>query len=323
MPSWTDTHLWKQLTSSTSPERPSVESLLQQWMPKIEEVLKHAGTSPLDFTLHDSEHSFRVAEWMTRIVPEDVLPQLGLYELALLLLSAYLHDIGMTPEQERVQRHWRHLVFGQDTPEKEGLSPEEAAEFQHWLDDEQGGLVPPLAQDGKTGEGELRLADELISYYARHKHNDWSADWIRQHATGVLDSYECWIEDLVLLCRSHHEEYNDLVKAAFDPRPVGGEGEVVNLRYLGCVLRVADILDIDPERTPPVLFQHRNIAPKSVIYWWKDHEVSVNPDGPALVVHARPDSAVAEKAVRDTAEGIRRELETCGRLSREKPFHNA
>ncbi len=49
----------------------------------------------------------------------------------------------------------------------------------------------------------------------------------------------------------------------------------------------------------------------------------MNPDGPTLVVHARPDGAVVEKAVRDTTEWIRHELETCGRLSRERPFPNA
>jgi hypothetical protein len=287
MTSWTATHLWRQLTSSSSPERSSIEGLLQQWMPEIENVL-NAGTSPLDFTLHDKDHSFRVAEWMARIVPEDVLPKLTAYEVALLLLSAYLHDIGMTPEQARVQRHWRHLVFG-PLPEEEGrLSREEADEFQIWLDDERGGLVPPLAPDGRAGEHDLRLAAELITYYARYKHNDWSAEWIRRNAAGAFGSYEGWVEDLVRLCQSHHEDYASLVKEAFDPRPAGRHGEVVHLRYLACVLRVADILDVDPERTPPVLFRHRNIDPKSVIYWYKDHEFWVNPDGSTLVIHARP-----------------------------------
>src|SRR6476646_602626 len=137
MQSWTDTRIWKQLASSSSPELPSIVGLLNQWMPDIERVL-NAGTAPLDFTLHDAEHSFRVANWMARIIPADVLPKLSAYELALLLLSAYLHDIGMTPEQARVQRHWRHLVFGQATEAKGGLSQEEAAEFQRWLDDERG-----------------------------------------------------------------------------------------------------------------------------------------------------------------------------------------
>ncbi len=322
MQSWTETRLWKQLASLSSPERSSVEGLLQQWMPEIERVL-NAGTSPLDFTLHDAEHSFRVAEWMAKIVPEGVLGKLSAYELALLLLSAYLHDIGMTPEQARVQRHWRHLVFGPLPEEEGGLSQEEAAEFQRWLDDEEGGLVPPLAREGKAGEDDLRLAAELITYYARHKHNDWSGEWIRQYATGALGSYEGWVEDLVPLCQSHHQGYADLLKESFDPRPVGRHGEVVHLRYLACILRVADILDVDPERTPPVLFQHRDIALKSVIYWWKDHDFWVNPDGSTLVIHARPRSAIVEKAVRDTAEWIRLELETCARLDREKPFSHS
>ena len=322
MPSWTETRLWQQLTDSSSPERPNIQGLLQQWMPEIEKVL-NAGTAPLDFTLHDKEHSFRVAEWMAKIVPEDVLPKLSAYELALLLLSAYLHDIGMTPEQARVQRHWRHLVFGLAPEERDRLSPKEAAEFQRWLDDERGGLVPPLARDGKASEHDFRLAAELITYYARHKHNDWSGEWIRRNATGALGSYEGWVEDLVRLCQSHHEGYADLVKEAFDLRPAGRHGEVVHLRYLACVLRVADILDVDPERTPPVLFQHRDIAPGSVIYWWKDHDFWINRDGRTLVVHARPRSAVVEKAVYDTAEWIRLELETCARLDREKPFSHS
>jgi hypothetical protein len=320
MPTWTDTRLWQQLTSSSNPERPSIEGLLQQWMPDIERVLNAGATSPLDFTLHDEGHSFRVAEWMARIVPADVLPKLSAYELALLLLSAYLHDIGMTPELARVQRHWRHLVFGPAPEEEGGLSPEEVAEFQRWLDDERDGLVPPLARDGRAGEDDLRRAAELITYYARHKHNDWSGEWIRRNATGALGSYEGWVEDLVRLCQSHHEGYTELVKELFDPRPVGRHGEVVHLRYLACVLRVADILDVDPERTPPVLFQHRDIAPESVIYWYKDHDFKVLRDGSTLVVHALPRSAVVEKAVRDTAEWIRLELETCARLGREKPF---
>ena len=319
MPTWTETRLWKQLISSSSPERPSIEGLFQQWVPEVEKVL-NAGTSPLDFTLHDAEHSFRVAEWMAKIIPEEVLPKLSAYELALLLLSAYLHDIGMTPEQARVQRHWRHLVFGPAPVEEGGLSPEEAAEFQLWLDNERDGLVPPLAQDGRPNEADLRRAAELITYYARHKHNDWSGEWIRRNATGALGSYEGWAEDLVRVCQSHHEDYADLIEEAFDPRPVGRHGEVVHFRYLACVLRVADILDMDPERTPLVLFQHRDIAPESVIYWWKDHAFKALRDGSTLVVHARPESALVEKAVRDTAESIRRELEICARLGREKPF---
>lgn len=321
MHDWKDTRLWKALGTSASPEKEDIQAFLRIWMKQIQQVLASGGTGPLDFTLHDADHSYRVAEWMVDIVPGDVIDHLSAYELALLLLSAYLHDIGMTPEQEKVQRHWRHLVFGPS--ERDGLTEKEAADFQRWLDDERDGLVPPLAEEGRPGDDDLHLAAELITYYARHKHNDWSEEWIRRNASGDLGSYKSWVDDLVRICRSHHYGYDELVKPSFDPLPAGRKGEVVNLRYLACVLRIADILDIDPERTPAVLFHHRAIVPKSVIFWRKDHHLSIYSDGKALVVHASPQSAVIEKAVRDTAEWIRQELETCARLAREKPFDHA
>lgn len=329
MHDWKDTQIWKALGASESPERGDVEAFLVTWMKQIQQILAAGGTSPTDFTLHDAEHSFRVAEWMAKIVTEDVLGRLGIYDLALLLLSAYLHDIGMTPEQSRVQRHWRHLVFGPS--ETDGLTNKQAADFQRWLDDERDGITPPLAKGGQASEGDLRLAAELITYYARYRHNDWSEEWIRKGTLRSdnssdqvlnLGSYEGWLDDLVRICRSHHEGYDQLVKDSFDPRPAGKHGEVVHIRYIACVLRIADVLDIDPERTPAVLFHHREVAPKSMIYWWKDHDFWIKRDGPALIVHALPSSAVLERAVRDTAELIRVELETCARLSREKPFHH-
>ena len=44
---------------------------------------------------------------------------------------------------------------------------------------------------------------------------------------------------------------------------------MVNLRYLACVLRVADILEFDPERTPDIIYRHRNISRDSRIFWWQ------------------------------------------------------
>jgi len=102
-PTWKQTRIWSELANKRTPEADSVRATLEICMPDIERVLAGGGTAPLDFTLHDVGHSFRVAERMAEITPTDVFPGLSTYELALLLLSAYLHDIGMTPEQRKVQ----------------------------------------------------------------------------------------------------------------------------------------------------------------------------------------------------------------------------
>ncbi|MES2923264.1 MAG: hypothetical protein V4819_17035, partial [Verrucomicrobiota bacterium] len=82
---------------------------LELWMRDLDSVLQNGGTAPLDFTLHDSGHALRVAHRMAELITPAIRRNLSDYELALLLLAAYGHDIGMTPEREKVQNHHRHL----------------------------------------------------------------------------------------------------------------------------------------------------------------------------------------------------------------------
>ena len=96
---WKETVLWTRLKKCDKSDSPEVRTLLMSWMPQIEKVLASGGTSPTDFTLHDAQHSWRVAQRMAEIMPATTLTELGPYDLAFLLLSAFLHDIGMTPEQ--------------------------------------------------------------------------------------------------------------------------------------------------------------------------------------------------------------------------------
>jgi hypothetical protein len=58
---WRDTVLWQELTKCDLPDAHEVAVVLEGWLPEIENVLHHGGTSPPDFTLHDEGHAFRVA----------------------------------------------------------------------------------------------------------------------------------------------------------------------------------------------------------------------------------------------------------------------
>jgi hypothetical protein len=280
-------------------------------MPDVVRILASGSSSPMDFTLHDDGHSERVAQWMARLAPADVLRVLSEYELALLLLAAYLHDIGMTPAVEKVRRHREFLLSG-----RAGLlTDDEAARFQYWLDSAGYGVTPPLG--GSLAVDEIvRLADEIITYYTRHRHNDWSEEWIRTHLTGeVLGTYEGWVADLVRLCRSHHEGYEVLAGRDFDPRRVGAQAQVVHLRYLAALLRIADILDVDRERTPEVIFHHREVTPGSAKYWKKDAQLTVYLADGQLSIAARPPRAYLHRAVEETIDAIERELALCRRLA--------
>ncbi|HEX8211622.1 MAG TPA: hypothetical protein VF584_15725 [Longimicrobium sp.] len=280
-------------------------------MPDIAQVLSHGSTSPRDFTLHDAEHSQRVAKWMVRLLPANLLAALSDYEVALLLLSAYLHDIGMTPEMDKVRRHRDFLLTGRG----DLLNADEDTGFQEWLDAAGYGITPPL-NGSRALDETVRTADEIITYYTRHRHNDWSEEWIRVHLERErLGTYEGWMADLIRLCRSHHGGYDELAGREFDPRPVGSKAQVVHLRYLAALLRVADVLDVDRERTPEVVFRHRAVAAESKTYWEKDAEITLHLEGGRLSAHARPGRAYLHRAVEETIDGIDRELALCRRLA--------
>jgi Histidine kinase-, DNA gyrase B-, and HSP90-like ATPase len=280
-------------------------------------VLSKGGTAPIDFTLHDEEHAFRVAQRIFELMPDTVAQKLGSFELCLLLLSAYLHDIGMTPTRDIVKRYHQYILTKSDGL----LSEAEARDLQHWLDEAHGGLELPV-EDRVTTVAGLDKAEELLAYYCRHRHNDWSEAWIRNHLTSAKPSlYPGWIDDLVNLCRSHHEGLQALQQPRFHVRYRGSPAQLVNLRYLAALLRVADVIEFDPERTPDVILAHRDIAPKSRAYWHKDRfSFLIKRDSRELRLDATTPDAKIHRAVLETVRQVDQELLTCNSLESSGTF---
>ncbi|MBS1663643.1 MAG: ATP-binding protein [Bacteroidetes bacterium] len=314
--SWIHTTIYQTLTERKSPYAAAMRNLLErpEVMDRIETILDLGATTPKDFTLHNSEHSFRVAEKMWELIPDETKEVLSDYELGLLLLSAYLHDIGMSPEFDRVQRH--HGFLTSETGSGL-LSEEEVKELQEWIDNDEGAGGLDIR---KAVVNDERLSDYILSYYIRHKHNDWSGDWINTNLTALpLKNYLHWVDDLVLVCKSHHEGLDHLLKGDFDPKPIGDEA-IVHLRYLAICLRAADVMENDPERTPEVILTHRQVSENSLKYWLKDHQFATRQKGSGYVIVARPDKAFIHKAIEDTADQIEQELRLCEELVRLRPL---
>lgn len=351
---WQATGLWKELARRSDAPAEAVRATLLLILPKVEQILDKGGTAETDFTLHDADHAFRVAEWMCRLMPAvpggaggtagaagagethgvggagragraemvaaaggaaaagaggergGLVARLSIYELALLLLAAYLHDIGMMPKQAKIRAVFAFFAYGRS----DGLQPDEQADLQHWQD-EQG-----YSRESNGSVADLvARASEITTAYARHRHNEWSAEWMRTELSRfALGSYHGWLADLVMLCGSHHVGRDELVDRAFNPRLVGSSGDMVHLRYLAALLRVADVLDFDPERTPEVILRHREVHESSRIFWWKDAAISTTLQGDRIIVSARPASARIHRAIIDTIEQVEAELRLCREL---------
>jgi len=314
---WENTKLWEQLLGRKGVPADKLRQIVEAILPDVEVVLNKGDTMPGNFTLHDAEHSYRVAAWMAEIAGE-LLDELSPFDLSMLLLSAYLHDIGMTPKLGKLRAHYLYLLSGN----RGQLAEEETEELQAWLDDERDGTEPPIAS-GAPSIDELRHVDEVLAGYVRHRHNDWSETWIREEMPSRVDQpYSGWLDDLVRLCRSHHFGIDQLKGPDFDPRLVGAPATVLHLRYCACLLRVADVIDFDPERTPPILFAHRDIEGESAIFWHKDQGVSLLKQEKHLMLDARPADAVTHHAIKKTVEEINFELALARQLDDETAFGN-
>ncbi|USU13447.1 ATP-binding protein [Sphingomonadaceae bacterium OTU29THOMA1] len=292
-------------------------TFLKTIMPVIENVLESGAPASLDFTLHDHKHSFRVAEMCCKIASQS-FSNLSNLEISLLLLASYCHDIGMSPRRSKVKAHYNWLL----TADASSLTKSELNAFQTWLDANRSGITAPI-EPGTISTSGINRADDALAYYARSRHNDWSEEFIRDELSVVgVSLYPAWIEDLVMLCRSHHEGLSELRNPRFNAKNVGTPASPVNLRFLAAILRIADVLEFAPERTPAVVLDNRDIAPASRIYWQKDHAISFEVDQGEhqLILSAQTPNALIHNAVLTTAEWVDAELALCASLAQENLF---
>jgi hypothetical protein len=316
-PDWKDTRLWQWLLARGPTAEPT-RLQVAAWLPDVQSLLSKAGTAPLDFTLHDDDHSYRVAERMTELIPPSTAEQLSDFELGLLLNAAYLHDVGMNPRREIVAKARNFLLTGESQPNFEV----EEEFLQQWLDESHPGVQPPVAANASMTD-RIAQAEMLTAHFCRYRHNDWSGDYIRASvANKPAPPYHTWIDDLELLCKSHHYGIDELMASDFDLRIVGQGKQLVNLRYLAAILRVADVLEFDPERTPEIIFSQRGISPQSAIYWYKDQTIVFGLDlnSRSMVITARTKSSLIHKAVLNTADDVDNELRNCNIIDTQNGF---
>ena len=220
-----------------------------------------------EFTLHDPNHGAKVVELMAQFLPAETLARLNVVELSILIYAAYLHDLGMTSSREereeaiRADAEYARLLAGDET---------RSTRLQRFKD-----------------EGDHRAAtaveDQVYTEYLRRTHVRRSARFIDERLSVVSDEkggkenalaiswqgtpYSKWVR---AVCDSHEAPVSRLRDTKTWPRDALVRNLRVNVQYLSLVLRLADILDLDPERTPKVLLDFINPKdPKSVIEWNK------------------------------------------------------
>jgi hypothetical protein len=227
------------------------------------------------FTMHDRHHGLKVAHLMWHILEPVRRQILSPGEIALLITSAHLHDLGMgLSESERIER------LGSSSSLWDTVDPD--SEYAKAL-----ARLTSLAQSGSAGGAvtqdalfQVQQAQEaLLCLDCRERHAtrsrylqliDSLVEFHKADPTKISDPMtalsfdgDSFKDKLIEVCVSHNEDAHVLL----DPDPNNFEQSRFPTRYpIGCCvadtrlvaasLRLADILDFDRERTPPVLFHY-------------------------------------------------------------------
>ena len=273
-----------------------------------------------DYTLHTPEHSRKLLHIAEYIIPKKTLDELSELELAVLIMSFYLHDIGMVVDNDR-----KTALLADDEflnfIEREKDFKDRIEALRKEIDD---------AAEDKKPAFELQLAqvhEAAITKYLRPLHGKkptYDKEFKKIEADRK-DLFTCndrsFREQLIAICASHYSETSVLELKDEDGVEELNKNYVcadqrLNMQFCAAVLRAADILDFDAERTPEVLFRALGIEDKklpgfkiSLQEWNKQMAVkSIEFKGTEMEVQADSNSPAIGESIKLMCDDIAREL---------------
>src|SRR6266568_2105138 len=290
------------------------------------------------FTLHNRDHAKKLLHLCQYIVDESTIQSLSVLNFLVIAYAAYLHDAGMAVTME--ERH--HILESQQFQDTLMEWPElsdalrrarkRLQEISAILEkpDPSRSNIATFEAERLQLEGDIfQLQEAALVSYLRPRHA--TEERYRQlfslikKTSNRNDLFEFRVvsfeQQLVNICVSHNLEAGVLaeVRTGNDerfPRDLLIGGQRLNSQFCAAILRIADVLDFDRERTPRVLFESLGISYRalpgaeiSLQEWQKHlavHSLDIRKD--EIVVAAESRHPVIEKAVREFCEIIEREI---------------
>ncbi|WP_316818414.1 ATP-binding protein [Pedobacter nyackensis] len=281
-----------------------VDDTVQYAFQATKTVLIHMG----EYTLHDGDHLFRVLKLMEKIVPPPTIQLLSVPELLLLILTAFFHDIGMAASNKDVSSWasvWNDELFRDESDEQYLLFKKYCQGFPSIMAD----IEFCIASGNLTKAGLLQK--HLISEYIRSTHAERARSIIESEWEGKIKYRDIDLtNEFAQLCFSHNDDASTLLD--MDTSLLCGPGVYACLPFVGVVLRLADILDFDAKRTPPVLLSHLFVRnPVSIREWQKHRNVDAWDINSTIIrFQARCEHPAIEVSIREFCNLIDRELAT-------------
>lgn len=235
-------------------KHPHLKLLESQWRfdeELIAKALQNVSTIFPHYSRHDASHSRQIIVNIERMLGEKI-KYLTASDTWLIFEAAYNHDIGMVITQKQ-------------------LKDIDSEEFRLYINEVASQPSNPLHQFAKNWKDEkaqlpkgsdshifLNKYIQLLAEWYRKKHPENSAKIVDNPADEIgLNSPRNELLPkrlfgvLSKVCRAHGQSFSEVMKLPFSE--AGMATEDCHPRYVACLLRVADLLDLDDNRFCPVM----------------------------------------------------------------------
>lgn len=214
------------------------------------------------YSLHDESHSESILKNIIKILGTDIVDELSVADLWLILEAAYCHDLGMVVTADMIDeavlsgKFMDYFVSIKDNPD------DVLHEYTRIFD----------VKDGKLFFNNVEVSSQnidsykfLLAGYFRKYHAENSKKVIVDredrlnlppHEEGIPERLFAALGDI---CHCHGKSFADVMK--MESVEDGIDLEYAHPRFVACLLRIGDVLDIDNNRFSRILLKTINKMP--------------------------------------------------------------
>lgn len=238
-------------------EKEDTEILLAQWKYDKElykDILQNTKDYYCHYTDHGIKHSETILSNVVRILGEDKIEELSSLDIWLLLESAYIHDSGMFITREEAEELCKNEQFINYFRCLELDMTDDLFEYTKFYKVKDGKLTIKEGEYNSKIEYGLKF---LIGDYNRKNHAKRSRIIINRF--NQLKKENILIPQRIndipfIISEAHSYNFDDVMNIQYSES--GLKLEKGHPRFIACMLRLGDLLDIDNNRFSPVLMDN-------------------------------------------------------------------
>lgn len=226
------------------------------------------------YSLHDESHSQTILKNISKLLGADNISSLTCTDLWLILESAYCHDLGMLASSKRIND-----VIISD-------------EFISYLKRVKSDFTHPCNKytDIFICDSDIKIKENLfntdiidsikflLSDFVRARHAEYSRKIVLEpHSEFSIDSPRCLIPKRFFyiignICKAHGENFDFVLDLPYEENGFGTDN--CHPRFISCLIRLGDLLDIDNDRfSEPLISTLSKLPSDSSLHYLKHKSI--------------------------------------------------